>query len=232
MPKVPDVPLAKATLDQINPASLQELISTLVQQRLDGQGVSLLSDNNGGESSGARGAEAYAREKRKFDEDPDHSYLDAKSRVRNMLDRGDSNLTGWIGLLKELPFGTYNTKKKVTCGLLHVLDAFDKNNLPLARGLTTQLLRWMVLDLEAPKDPALSWRMTFLADPVPLVCPQKTSSLLDINSSILNPSQLTAAMGMSRDLELLNKRLRLQNNDDKDEKPAKRPPPATKPGNG
>ena len=115
-----------------------------------------------------------------------------------MLGRPDSAPTHFKSMMNEIAFGTYNTKKKIASCVLNILDAFDVGDLPRARGLTMQTLRWLILDLEAPKDPQMSWRLTYLPDPIPMVGPQRSSTLLDLNSSVLNPQQLTATMGLVR----------------------------------
>ena len=119
----------------------------------------------------------------------------------------------WNGQMSELPFGTMNNRKRVALILLSVLDEMENDNLPMVRGLLVQAMRWIILDLENPKDALTSWRLTFLADPVPLVTPSRGNTPLDLNNTLLDPGQLTATLGMSRDMELLSKRLKGQQDD-------------------
>ena len=168
----------------------------------------LLTESDEGSSfSGARGAAAYAREKARFQANPDASFRDLQRRVRSIRGVADSAPTGFPALLQELPFESYNTLKRTACLLLHLAQAAESRDLELKRGLTAQGLRWIALALECPHDPLMAWRMTFLMDPTPLTHPRRTSTTLDLNSSILEPGQLTAVLGVARDLDLLSRRL-------------------------
>lgn len=60
---------------------------------------------------------------------------------------------------------------------------------------------------QVPRDPLLAWRLTFLPDPVPMSQPRRSPGGLGLNSSILDSSQLTAVLGMARDMDLLSRRL-------------------------
>ena len=97
----------------------------------------------------------------------------------------------------------WNSNASIGC-LCAIADAFDKNELDLARGRAMQTLRWLVLHLEVPRDPLVAWRLAFLPDPMNIICPVST---VDLNDTLLNPNQLTATLGLARDLELLTKRL-------------------------
>ncbi len=73
-----------------------------------------------------------------------------------------------------------------------------------------QAIRWVVLDLENPRDALTAWRLTFLPDPVPMQTPTRSTAGLDLNNTLLDASQLTATLGMSREMDLLSKRLKGQ----------------------
>lgn len=170
--------------------------------------ASLLGDADEGPSfSGARGAAAYAREKSRFQSNPDAAFRDLQRRVRAIRGVADNGPTGFPALLQELPFESYMTLKRTACLLLHLAQAGEQRDFELMRGLTAQGIRWIVTALECPHDPLMAWRMTFLMDPTPLTHPRRTSTNLDLNSSVLDPSQLTAVLGVARDLDLLSRRL-------------------------
>ena len=195
--------------------SVMEAVMAAVQSALAVSGApGILDTTVESNMSGARGAESYAREKRKFDMSPDDSYNDGRNKVRHTLGCREGAPTQFARMLNELTFGTFNTKKKSAAIFLAILDAFDLEDVPKARGLAMQALRWLVLDLEAPRDPQMSWRLTFLPDPLSVICPTRASSQLDLNSTILDIGQLTATMGISRDMDLMNKRLKGINPDE------------------
>ena len=82
----------------------------------------------------------------------------------------------------------------------------------MAKGRLVQAMRWILLHLEiGHRDSATPWKLTFLQDPTGLVHPAKGNSQLDLNASLLCTSQLTAIVGLSKDLELLQRRLQGQN---------------------
>ena len=201
--------------------AVMEAVQAAVQEALAVSGApGILDQSAESNMSGARGAESYAREKRKFDTMPDHSYHDGRNKVRHTLGCREGAPTQFGRMLNELTFGTFNTKKKAAAIFLAMLDAFDLEDVPKARGLAMQALRWLVLDLEAPRDPQMSWRLTFLPDPLAVICPTRSTSQMDLNSTILDISQLTATMGISRDMDLMNKRLKGINPED--DKPAQK----------
>jgi hypothetical protein len=68
-----------------------------------------------------------------------------------------------------------------------------------------QAMRWLALSLYV-KDPLIAWRLTFLPDPLPMNTPGR-AACFDLNSSFLEPGQLTASLGMSKDMEALAKRM-------------------------
>ena len=211
-PPVPDGPITR-----------NEIRAMMMDMMTENQPApSLLQDSGESDISGARGAVAYSREKRRFETQPEEAYADFRLKARRMMGRAPAAPTNFRHLVTELPFGSMNTRKRVALLLFTILDEIESENWSMAKGLLVQGLRWLVLDLENPRDGLTSWRLTFLPDPVPLVCPQKTSSQLDLNNSLLDPGQLTATLGMSRDMELLSKRLKgATDNDDDDEKSAK-----------
>jgi hypothetical protein len=160
--------------------------------------------------SGARGALARAKEKSRIENDPAASFLDLQRRTRAMLQRAPGQPTGFAGLIGELPWGTLATAKRAFAALAQVADALDQGNLPLAHGRVAQGMRWLVMHLEVrQRDPCLAWRMMFTPDPVHIIHVNRQSSQLnlDINNSVLCPAQLTSVVGLSRDMELLSKRL-------------------------
>ena len=69
---------------------------------------------------------------------------------------------------------------------------------------------WIALSLgfkEMSQDPQSAWLMSFLPDPTQMQHAPRHVSGLDLNSMTLDPSHLTAIMGLSRDLELMKKRI-------------------------
>jgi hypothetical protein len=53
----------------------------------------------------------------------------------------------------------------------------------------------------------VAWRLNFLADPVPLSTPSRAAVVFDLNGSFMDPAQITATLGMTRDMDLLSRRL-------------------------
>jgi len=178
----------------------------------------LLSDTGDVDVSGARGAVAYAREKSRFENNPLSAYNDFRTKARRILGRGGSQPTTFKHLMTELPFGQMNNRKRISLLLLTMLDEVEAGNIDMVKGLLVQAMRWIILDLENPRDPLTSWRLTFQPDPIPMQTPVRSAAGLDLNNSLLDPSQLTSTLGMSRDMELLSKRLKGQ----KEEEPAPR----------
>jgi hypothetical protein len=87
-----------------------------------------------------------------------------------------------------------------------IADAMESGDLSLCRGRIAQTLRWLALSIDCPKDQLVAWRLTFLADPVPVVTPTRAGSGgFDLNASMLDPAQVTASLGMSRDMDLMSK---------------------------
>jgi len=203
-------------------------IRMMIQDLLpDRNQPSLTADAGDLDTSGARGAVAYAREKQKFENNPDQVFVDFRNKARRILGRHGSSPTAFSHLMTELPFGTMNNRKRMALVLLTVLDEMEMNNAAMARGLVVQALRWIILDLENPRDSLTSWRLTYLPDPVPLTGPTRASAGLDLNHSLLCPAQLTATLGMSRDMELLTKRIKGMKDED-----GVRPPKAGKDDKG
>ena len=201
---------------------IRQMVSSMMQE--SSGGPNLLSDGADTDVSGARGAVAYAREKTKFENNPLTAYNDFRVKARRLLGRGGSQPTTFKHLMSELPFGTMNNRKRMALLLLTMLDEMEAGNQAMVQGLMVQAMRWIILDLENPRDPLTSWRLTFQPDPIPMQCPVRSAGGLDLNSSLLDPAQLTSTLGMSRDMELLSKRLKGQ----KEEEPAPRVPKSKK----
>jgi hypothetical protein len=185
----------------------QMLAAALAAGRGREDGLSLLTDNDPSEISGARGASAYGKEKLKYERNPGEAWRDFRLKTRSLLARSPTEPTKFGGLIAEIPWGTFNTAKRAFALLCSVADSLELGDLEAARGRVAQGCRWLVLAFDTPRDPTISWRLTFLPDPVPIVSPSRSAVGLDLNASILEPSQLTATLGMARDLELLNKRM-------------------------
>ena len=178
------------------------------QGRRDEPSIFATGDEDGRtEVSGARGAAQYARLKASFERNPDESFHDTRRRARIQLASPPGAPTRFTALTTEMPFGSFATLKRVFYLFTHMMEAFEVDDLPRARGLTAQGMRWVALALDTSNDPLTGWRMTFLPDPIPLAMPARTSITLDLNSTILCPEQLTAILGLGRDLELLTKRM-------------------------
>jgi len=207
----------RASGETISRAELRQMIMDVVGESTGGP--SLLADAGETDVSGARGAVAYSREKSRFENHPEGAWLNFRDKARRMLGRHGSQPTNFKNLMTELPFGTMNNRKRMALVLLTAMDELESGNVPYAKGLLAQAMRWIILDLENPRDSLTSWRLTFLPDPVPMVTPTKPSGGLDLNNSLLDASQLTATMGMSRDMELLTKRLKGQKDEDQPNNP-------------
>jgi len=214
----------RASGESISRAELRQMIMDVVGESAGGP--SLLADAGETDVSGARGAVAYSREKSRFETHPEGAWLNFRDKARRMLGRHGSQPTNFKNLMTELPFGTMNNRKRMALVLLTAMDELESGNVPCAKGLLAQAMRWIILDLENPRDSLTSWRLTFLPDPVPMVTPARPSGGLDLNNSLLDAAQLTATMGMSRDMELLTKRLKGQKDEDQPY------PPKTKKGGG
>ena len=203
--------------EPISRSDVKQMIMELLETQQSGP--SLLHDQGEPDISGARGAVAYSREKSRFEANPENAYTSFRNQARRMLGKTGSAPTTFKNLMTELPFGTMNNRKRVALVLLTVLDEMEDANYAAAKGLLSQAMRWIVLDLENPRDALTSWRLTFLPDPVPMVTPVRSPGGLDLNNSLLDAGQLTATLGMSRDMELLTKRLKGVKDD------AESPPP-------
>jgi len=186
----------------------REQVKAMISEMFQNENQNLLTDGNDTDVSGARGAVAYAREKSKFENNPQLAYQDFRNKARRILGRGGNQPTTFKHLMTELPFGTMNNRKRMALLLLTMLDEVEMGNWQMVQGLMVQAMRWIVLDLENPRDPLTSWRLTFQPDPIPMQCPVRTSQGMDLNSSLLDPAQLTSTLGMARDMELLSKRLK------------------------
>ena len=169
-----------------------------------------LGENVGGQSEagGARGAAAYAREKRRFETCPEEAYESVRAAIRRSLGTEPAAPTAFPRMIGEIPWRTFNTMKKIAYLLLHMMDAFERGDLPRAKGLCAQGLRWLSLSVEQSRDPAMAWRLTFLPDPLAMVHPTAVTEGIDLNNSLHDPQQITATIGMARDMELLSKRIR------------------------
>ena len=194
--------------DPISREQVRAMITDMVQSQSENQ--NMLTDGNEVDVSGARGAVAYAREKTKFENNPQLAYQDFRNKARRILGRGGSQPTTFKHLMTELPFGQMNNRKRMALLLLTMLDEVEVGNWAMVQGLMVQAMRWIVLDLENPRDPLTSWRLTFQPDPIPMQCPVRNAQGMDLNSSLLDPAQLTSTLGMARDMELLSKRLKGQ----------------------
>ena len=156
----------------------------------------------------------YQRERNKHLANPQGSLEDGVRRFRDLFGQGPHEPTRFNQLLGEVLWGMFNTAKRCYSVLAAVAAALESGNGGLARGTCMPGMRWLVLSVQAPKDPQLAWKLTFLQDPVPIVSPQKVGTGIDINNSVLDPSQLTAVIGLSKDLELLQKRLGMDSRTD------------------
>ena len=199
----------------------RDQVKAMITEMFQSENQSLLTDGNDGDVSGARGAVAYAREKSKFENNPHQAYLDFRNKARRILGRGGSQPTTFKHLMTELPFGTMNNRKRMALLLLTMLDEVEQGNWHMVSGLMVHAMRCIVFDFENPRDPLTSWRLTFQPDPIPMQCPVRTSQGMDLNSSLLDPSQLTSTLGMARDMELLSKRLKGQKEEEGPTKPPK-----------
>ena len=196
---------------------IRQMVTSMIQS--ENMAPNLLSDGTDTDVSGARGAVAYAQQKSKFENNPMLAYNDFRAKARRILGRGGSQPTTFKHLMTELPFGTMNNRKRIAMLLLTMLDEMEAGNLAMVQGLMVQAMRWIILDLENPRDPLTAWRLTFQPDPIPMQCPVRAQGGLDLNSSLLDPAQLTSTLGMSRDMELLSKRLKGQKDEDAPTRP-------------
>ena len=164
-------------------------------------------EGESGEASGARGAAAFAREKHRFEVDPMSIWNDFRGRSRSLLRRALGAPTGYEDRISELPFHTYATLKRTFAAVAAIANSLEEENYAMAKARSAQTLRWMALALESPRDPVMAYRLTCLPDPISIVTPSRVTTALDLNSTILSPAQLTATIGLSRDLELAAKRI-------------------------
>jgi hypothetical protein len=137
--------------------------------------------------SGARGAAAYAAQKKRFEAAPDRAWEDAKMKARELLARREGEPTRWAALVSELPWGSFNTAKRSFAAVAAIADAMESGDMSLCRGRIAQTLRWLALSIDCPKDHLFAWRLTFLADPVPVVTPTRVGTGgFDLNASMLD----------------------------------------------
>ena len=109
-------------------------------------------------------------------------------------------------MLSEVPWGTFNTAKRAYAAAAAIAGALEQNRLDLAKRLCMQMMRWLILSVDCPRDPLLAWRLMFLQDPVPVVSPQRHRGGW-ISTRRCCPAQLTATIAKGKDFELLQKRL-------------------------
>jgi hypothetical protein len=184
-----------------------QLLASAISGSRESSDPLLLDGNANSDISGARGATAYARQKMIFEKTPEMCWSDGRARARDQLGRGADEPTRFPALIHEFAWGSFATAKRAFAAFAAIAESMDKEDWGRARGLTMQAMRWLVLSIESPKDPATAWRLTFLADPANLSCPSRGSQGIDLNATFLCPHQLTATIGLGRDLEMLNRRL-------------------------
>jgi len=185
-------------------------IGKALGRKTGGDGGDLLDDDDEeGVSTaflGARGAAANEKEKHRFLKDPDAAFADTYARAREVCGAAGPNTQFRMpDLLPRLPCGTYNTTKRCLACLLEIMEYQATGQEELARGMTAQMLRWLSLSLFAP-NPELAWRVTFLADPMGIVCQDRSKSMSIMENGLSDPRQITAVMGMTRDLDTVNKK--------------------------
>ncbi len=194
-----------------SPASTTEdfLSALTAVLRRDNNGGNLLGDTETGiDASGAKGAVAYARQKKAFETAPSDAWTDFRSRARQQLARADGQPTRFQDLGSLLPWGSFNTARRAFFAFASIAEAIDTGDLALVQGRTAQAMRWLALSIETSQDPTVSWKLTFLPCPMSSTCPNRNPmSVLDLNSTILCPSQLTSVIGVTRDMELLQLRI-------------------------
>jgi hypothetical protein len=113
--------------------------------------------------------------------------------------------THFRNLLRELPWHTISFKRM--CAVM-LAQSFETNDMALAKGLNAQCVKWLIMSTMRVKDPNLAWPSTFLSDPQNITHPVGHHDELDLNSTVQDPSQITALVGVSHDVDLLNKRCR------------------------
>ena len=119
---------------------------------------------------------------------PNNAWLDGQMRSRETLGRAPGEPTKFAGLVTEYPFGSFMTLERAFTAVAAIADAFDQEDVNMARGRTMQALRWLLFSLQSPKDQSLAWKMTFLPDPTHLVCPARATTAIDLNDTILSPN--------------------------------------------
>jgi hypothetical protein len=204
-PPKPPGAMAQGDLDPLQ--QMVQLLASATSGSRENADPMMLDGNASGDISGARGATAYARQKIIFEKTPEICWSDGRTRARDQMGRGEHESTRFPALIHELAWGSFATATRAFAVFAAIAESMDKEDWGRARGLTMQAMRWLVLSIESPKDLATAWRLTFLADPASLSCPSRGSQGIDLNAMFLCPHQLTATIGLGRDLEILNRRL-------------------------
>ena len=113
-----------------------------------------LLDDVSTQSSGARGASSYMREKKRFEEKPSDAFLDVQARTRRKIGSAPGSPTKFSSLLKEISFGSHATMKRMFLLLSVMAEAAEIQDHATVRGYIAQGMRWIQLAVEGnQKDP-------------------------------------------------------------------------------
>lgn len=149
---------------------------------------------------GAKGAAAYEDERLRFTRHPLRRYLDFVRLLKIFLGVVDGQPWRAIDALAKLPCSTYATLKRQIFLDLLMLEFFEKESVDNAKGLLAQSLTWKILQLFVPTRPELCWRMTFQQDPQKIICVKSKESPDLIDSAMQDPRQITAVLGLVKDV--------------------------------
>jgi hypothetical protein len=178
-----------------------------------------LGEGTGGEAqydgAGAKGAASYQRSKSVFLSDPEGAFYDLQSKARTILVRAPGQPTRFPDLMRVTPFKSFATVKRCFALLASIADSCEQDDFKLVKGQVAQGLRWLTMNCAVPQDPNLSWRLTYEPDPMMIQHMDRAGSSLDLNCTVLDAQQLTSVLGLSKDLELLSKRLSSMKSEDR-----------------
>jgi hypothetical protein len=168
------------------------------------------SDDDGDDRwRGAKGAGRHEHEKNRYQKDPDRAFVDAYLRARG-LTVGDDENKPFVATdsLTRLPCGSFATVKRALFLLLSIMEHQRRGRDAAARGLTAQGIRWLTASLYT-KSRELVWKFTYLSDPFALKCVEKGDVGVGgaLENALLDPRQVTAVLGLFKDLDEITKKL-------------------------
>ena len=156
-----------------------------------------------GNFQGAKGAVAFARERNRFKNKPMGAWNDFESKAMEFIGILEGQPWRCKDLIPRLPFGSHVSLKRAFMVFCEVADALKSGKGELALGLLAQAMRWIAMALAMPQQPDLAWQLCFLPDPRGVACAENKD--MDwIQEGLQDPRQLTAVIGLRKDMQSIN----------------------------